>query len=182
MHLLPPPTHQSPCLTIIGMPGAGKSTVGQALAHQLEWAFVDTDHLIEASYAARLQSITDAMGKEEFLDIESTIVQTLRVRRTVIATGGSVVYREAAMRHLQHLGAVIYLDVPLSLIIKRIALNPERGLAIAPGQTIEDLYEERRNLYQKYATHCIQAEKRSPAACVHEILTLLDITNDPPAT
>ena len=85
----------TPSIIIIGMAGAGKSTIGKALAHYLNWAFVDTDHIIEANYATKLQNIADKLSKEKFLDIESTIIQSLYFNRTVIATGGSVVYRES---------------------------------------------------------------------------------------
>ncbi len=79
------------CVTLIGMAGAGKSTVGRAVADLLGWAYVDTDHLIEATYGARLQDVTDALDKETFLDVESRVIQSLRMQRAVLATGGSVV-------------------------------------------------------------------------------------------
>ena len=94
----------SPCITIIGMAGAGKSTVGKALARHLNWAFADTDHIIEATYAAKLQNVADSLSKDEFLDAEASIVQSCFFNRTVIATGGSVVYREKTMEHLANLG------------------------------------------------------------------------------
>lgn len=140
------------CLTLIGMAGAGKSTVGRAVADLLGWAYVDTDYLIEATYGARLQDVTDALDKETFLDVESRIILSLRMQRTVLATGGSVVYREEAMRCLTALGPVVFLDVPLGVILERIARKPDRGLAIAPGQTVEDLFRERESLYRRWAT------------------------------
>ena len=124
------------CVTLIGMAGAGKSTVGRAVAERLGWAYVDTDHLIESTYGARLQDVTDALDKERFLDV----------------TGGSVVYRPEAMRYLTSLGPVVFLDVPLPLILERISRKPDRGLAIAPGQTVEDLFREREALYRQWAT------------------------------
>ncbi len=162
----------SPCITIIGMAGAGKSTVGKTLAHHLNWAFADTDHIIEATYAAKLQNVADSLSKDEFLDAEASIVQSCFFNRTVIATGGSVVYREKTMEHLANLGICVYLKVDLDLILERIAKNPERGLAIAPGQTIEDLFHERELLYQKYANIILDAKAMSPKDCV---LTLMDL-------
>ena len=140
------------CVTLIGMAGAGKSTVGRAVAERLGWAYVDTDHLIESTYGARLQDVTDALDKERFLDVEARVIQSLRMQRAVLATGGSVVYRPEAMRYLTSLGPVVFLDVPLPLILERISRKPDRGLAIAPGQTVEDLFREREALYRQWAT------------------------------
>ena len=126
------------CVTLIGMAGAGKSTVGRAVAERLGWA--------------RLQDVTDALDKERFLDVEARVIQSLRMQRAVLATGGSVVYPPEAMRYLTSLGPVVFLDVPLPLILERISRKPDRGLAIAPGQTVEDLFREREALYRQWAT------------------------------
>ena len=134
--LVATPARLAPCIILIGMAGAGKSTVGSALARELGWAFLDSDHLIEALYGARLQDLTDALGKEAFLDTECGVIRAIKANRTVIGTGGSVVYREEAMRHLVALGSIVHLDVPLAVIEERVARNPQRGLAIAPGQTL----------------------------------------------
>ncbi len=151
------------CITLIGMPGVGKSTVGTTLSKLIAFAPLDSDYLIEALYGVHLQAIADKLTKDEFLDLEAEVVQKIRVNRAVIATGGSVVYREKAMQHLKTLGPVILLSAELDLILERIALNPDRGLAIAPNQTIEDLYQERMNLYTKYADHTVIIDKNSTA-------------------
>lgn len=161
------------CITLIGMPGVGKSTVGHALARRLEWGFVDTDHLIESVYGTVLQNIADALDKETFLDVEATVVASLRARRIVVATGGSVVYRAAAMEQLRAMGPVVHLEAPLPLILERIARNPERGLAIAPGQTIEDIFHERQALYTQYAVCNIPVEALTPSECVEAVLRAL---------
>lgn len=140
------------CVTLIGMAGAGKSTVGRAVAERLGWASVDTDYLIESAYGARLQDVTDRLDKETFLDVECRVILSLRMQRAVLATGGSVVYRSEAMRYLSSLGPVVFLDVPLPTILERLARKPDRGLAIAPGQTVEDLFREREALYRQWAT------------------------------
>ena len=158
------------CVTLIGMAGAGKSTVGRAVSERLGWAFVDTDHLIEATYGARLQDVTDALDKERFLDVESRVIQSLRMQRVVIATGGSVVYRAEAMRYLVSLGPVVFLDVPLPLILERISRKPDRGLAIAPGQTIEDLFREREALYRQWATCRVEAGDVDVSEAVQAVL------------
>ncbi|ATD80383.1 MULTISPECIES: homoserine kinase [Desulfovibrio] len=167
------PTRPSPCIILIGMAGAGKSTVGEALARTLGWAFMDSDHLIEAVYAARLQDVTDALGKSAFLDVESSVVSAIKANRTVIATGGSVVYREQTMRHLASLGPLVYLDVPFTVVEERIARNPQRGLAIAPGQTLRDIFQEREELYTRYATLRCPAADKNPQQCVNWIVQQL---------
>lgn len=168
-----PPVPESACITFIGMAGAGKTTVGRLVARALGWAFVDSDHIIEAVFAAPLQSIADAMTKESFIDVEAGIVTRLRLSRTVIATGGSVVYSRNSMEHLAGLGPIVYLDVPLNVILERIARNPDRGLAIAPGQTVEDLFREREALYRRYATLTVEAFGISPAESTRRVLDQL---------
>lgn len=151
------------CVSIIGMAGAGKSTVGNALATHLDWAFVDTDRLIEAIYATKLQTIADSLDKAAFLDLEAEVIGNLRLNRCVLATGGSVIYRESGMARLAQLGPIIHLDVCFQIIEERIARNPQRGLAIAPGQTIQELFQEREELYKHYATLSIPAHDLRPA-------------------
>ena len=155
------------------MAGAGKSTVGEALARRLGWAFMDSDHLIESIYAARLQDVTAALGKDAFLDVEASVISAIKAHRTVIATGGSVVYREKAMRHLASLGPLVHLAVPLQTVEERIARNPQRGLAIAPGQTLRDIFLERQDLYTRYATLCCEAACKTPQECVNWIVSHL---------
>ncbi len=161
------------CISVIGMAGAGKSTIGRALAERLEWAHVDTDFLIESAYGARLQDIADALGKEAFLDVEAQVIGSVRIQRAVLSTGGSAVYRPEAMQYLTSLGPVVYLDVPLEVILERIARKPDRGLAIAPGQTVEDLFREREILYRQWATCTVAAAEISVARCVETILERL---------
>jgi shikimate kinase len=156
-------------ISLIGMAGAGKSTVGNTLAHELGWAFIDSDHLIEAAYGTRLQDITDALGKAAFLDTEARVICAIKANRTVIATGGSVIYRETAMNHLASLGPVVFLDVPYCVIEERIARNPERGIAMNPGEKLEDIFNERQALYTRYATLCCKAEGKTPVQCAQWI-------------
>lgn len=150
------------CITLVGMAASGKTTIGRELAAVLGWAHIDTDHVIEAFYGSRLQQVTDAMSKEEFLDVEAKVIQSLVVNNAVLSTGGSVVYRREAIDFLAQLGLIIHIDVPLSIILERIARKPDRGLAINPGQTIEDLYNERQELYKK-ATSVRFAGSEAPA-------------------
>lgn len=166
--------NDSACISLIGMPGAGKSTVGRTLARHLDWALLDTDHLIEATYGTVLQNITDAMSKEAFLDLESSIVASIQSQQCVLATGGSVIYRDRAMQHLLALGPVVYLKVSFPLLQERIARNPNRGLAIAPGQSLEDIYSERQELYARYAQYTIDADALTPIQCSNAIIAVLN--------
>ena len=168
-----PPVPETGCVTFIGMAGAGKTTVGRRVARAMDWAFVDSDHIIEAAFAAPLKRVADAMDKDAFIDMEAEIVSRLRLSRTVIATGGSVVYRQSTMERLAALGPVVYLDVPLEIALERIARNPDRGLAIAPGQTVEELFREREALYRRYATITVEASGVSPAESARRTLEKL---------
>ena len=143
------------CISIIGMAASGKTTIGAELAHILNWGQLDADNLIEAYFGAPLQTLSTAMSKEEFLDLEGAVIQHIAVKPMVISTGGSAIYRHAAIEHLRKMGPIIYIAVPLPIILERIARKPERGLAIAPGQTVEDLYNERRLLYEAAATFTV---------------------------
>lgn len=155
-----------PCITLIGMPGSGKSTIGSLLAQKMNWAFMDTDFLLEALYACKLQDLVDSMGKEEFLDAEEQMILALKSQRCVIATGGSVVYRPEAMQYLASLGPVLYIESDLDCLLERIALNPQRGIAMDSGQSIEELYRERRGLYEKYADLTCNSGQMRPDECV----------------
>lgn len=141
----------NPNIVLIGMPGAGKSTVGVLLAKALSLAFMDTDVVIQSLEGRRLQEILDAEGVDSFRRIEERHVLALRCEGHVIATGGSVVYSDAAMAHLRRGGLVVYLDVPLALLAVRLGNLPTRGVARAAGQSIESLQAEREPLYRRYA-------------------------------
>lgn len=162
-----------PCVTLIGMAGAGKTTIGSLLAQKLGWAFMDTDNLIESLYGARLQRITDALGKEAFMDVECSVILGIRPGRCVIATGGSVVHRKPAMKHLTALGPVIHIHASLEKILERIARNPERGIAIDAGEKLEDLITLRQELYRKWAMDTCDSEKYDPHACSDFLFNIL---------
>ena len=167
--LVSAPRDSLPCVILIGMAGSGKSTIGARLAQEMDWALLDSDALMEALYGCRLQDLTDALPRDAFLDVECAVICAIRAQRTVIATGGSVVYREAAMRHLASLGPVVHLDVPLPEIERRIARNPQRGLSLGPGQSVADLHRERAPLYAAWARLRCDAARGTPARCARWI-------------
>ena len=162
------------CVILTGMPGSGKSTIGALLARALDMPFVDTDRLIESLYGRRLEDITRALPREEFLDVECGIIKVLDLPGCVIATGGSVIYREDAMRHLGQLGAIIYLELPFSEVLERVGRNPERGISFGAGQSLKDLFEERIGLYQKYADLKCDTGALNPGECVRHICAMLE--------
>ena len=138
-------------IVLIGMPGAGKSTVGVLLAKRLGYRFVDTDLLIQEKEGKRLFEILRDNGNEYFAATENKIVASLKAERSVIATGGSVVFGTDAMENLKSLGKVVYLKVPLAELEKRVNNFETSGILMKRGQTLKDIYEERTSLYEKYA-------------------------------
>ncbi|MDR2123539.1 MAG: shikimate kinase [Desulfovibrio sp.] len=180
--MVPPPYAVNPelvpsgaSLVIIGMAAAGKTTIGQELASLLGMPQMDTDHIIEAHYGTDLHSISKGMSKEAFLDLECAVIMRLNLKQCVISTGGSVVYRPQAVRHLKTMGPLIHISVPLPLIMERIARKPERGLAIDPGQTLEDLYNERAVLYAEAADFTVQGGTAPAAVYADKIACMLSL-------
>ena len=149
-------------IVLVGMPGAGKSTVGVLLAKALGYGFVDVDLVIQHREGALLQEILDSRGRDSFLDAEERAVLELDCRRTVIAPGGSAVCREGAARRLQALGTVVYLNVPLEELLRRIRNLSQRGIAMEPGQTLADVLAYRDPLYRKYADLIVDCPPMQP--------------------
>ncbi len=143
-------------LVLIGMPGSGKSTVGVILAKRTGRDFVDTDLLIQKSEGRTLQDIVDTDGYVALRRIEERILLGLCVRNHVIATGGSAVYSDRAMVHLKAESCIIFLDADLALLESRIPDYSTRGLAKRPDQSFAELFEERRDLYIKFANVTIR--------------------------
>jgi shikimate kinase len=138
-------------IVLIGMPGAGKSTVGVILAKQTSRDFVDTDLLIQTAHQKPLQQILDDRGHMALRHIEEQILLSLSLRNHVIATGGSAAYSSAAMDHLKAHGVAVILHVTLDVLMQRVKDFDTRGIARAPEQTFAYLYQERLALYKKYA-------------------------------
>lgn len=140
-----------PNLTLIGMPGAGKSTVGVILAKELAFGFVDTDILIQINRQKSLQRILDESGHLALRRIEEEEILKLNIERQIIATGGSAVYSEKAMAHLRRISLIVFIDVAFEEIGRRIKNFASRGIAKAPDQTFHELYLERQALYRRHA-------------------------------
>jgi shikimate kinase len=138
-------------IILIGMPGAGKSTVGVLLAKVLGMAFVDTDLLIQQQTGLLLQEIIDRDGIDRFIALEEAVLLGLGVQNSVIATGGSAVYSDRAMRALKRGGLVIYLSVTCAEITNRLRNSANRGIAIRAGDNLRDVCAEREPLYVQYS-------------------------------
>jgi shikimate kinase len=161
-------------IVLIGMPGAGKSTVGMGLSEELSMPLVDTDQLIESRWGCSLQEIIDFEGLGAFRRREEAEILDLEVDEHVIATGGSVVYSGKAMAHLRRMGWVVWLDVPIEGLEKRLRSGlDDRGIVKTPGQSLGDLLKERRPLYERYADHRVSTHGRSDREVVSRILDAL---------
>ena len=156
-------------ITLIGMPGAGKSTIGVVLAKVLGYQFLDSDLLIQKQEKRRLSEIIEEEGYKGFKDVENRVNASIEAENTVIATGGSVVYCEEAMEHLKSIGTVVYLKLSLNALSKRLGNLKGRGVLLREGQTLTNLYEERTPLYEKYADITIDCAGKGIRDCVYEI-------------
>jgi shikimate kinase len=160
-------------IILIGMPGAGKSSIGVLLAKRLGYQFIDTDLLMQGEAHCRLQQIIAHHGLAAFRDLEERVVCRLTPRRTVVATGGSVIYSEPAIAHLKKIGCLVYLESPFEELQHRICNMDSRGLVIGPGETFVDLYARRIPLYRNCAELTIACGGRNQdeiAAAIEEAL------------
>jgi len=161
------------------MPGAGKSTAGVLLAKRLGFAFIDTDIFIQVREGRSLQELIRAYGADEFCRIEEAHILTLAVESHVIAPGGSVVYHPNAMAHLKANGIAIHLDISVERLKRRRDDVDARGVVIGPGQTIENLYAERRPLYLSYSDATVDTDGLTPDQVVGRLLDALARLNPP---
>ena len=161
-------------IILIGMPGVGKSTLVVVLAKVLCFQFIDADLLIQEQERKKLHQIIKEVGINGFMEIENQVNASIEAERSVIATGGSVVYCRQAMSHLKEIGTVVYLKVSLSTLEKRLGNLKRRGVILKKGQTLKDLYEERVPLYEKYADVVVDEKGRDLEECLQLLLEKLD--------
>ena len=145
-------------IILIGMPGAGKSTIGVILAKTLGMDFLDSDLLICRRRETTLQQILDREGLDAFLHLEEDVILGLRPESTVLATGGSVPLSDRAMEHLKPQGTVIYLEVPLEELRTRLSNIRTRGIAFGPGETLDTLYAKRAPIYEQWADITVRTD------------------------
>ncbi|MBD5506041.1 MAG: shikimate kinase [Lachnospiraceae bacterium] len=164
-------------IILIGMPGAGKSTVGVVLAKKLGYAFMDSDLVIQNRAGRLLHEIIEEQGIEDFWAVEEETNASIDVHKTVIATGGSAVYGSRAMEHFRQIGTVVYLKLSCEAIADRLGDLNERGVTLREGQTLPELYSERVPLYEKYADITIDCEELSIREVVELIHSCINSAN-----
>ncbi len=157
-------------ITLIGMPGAGKSTIGVLLAKSLLCDFVDTDLIIQKQTGKSLCDLIEEKGIDGFLQLENDIICNQNFENCVIATGGSAVYGEEAMAKLRKSGLVVYIKTNIRDLEKRLSNIRSRGIAMKKGTTIEDLYSERYQLYESYSDIVVSSSHQTPEECVEGII------------
>lgn len=157
-------------IILIGMPGAGKSTVGVLLAKALKKPFIDTDLLIRQRENNFLQDIINNIGTLEFIRVEEEVVLSLNVTDHIIATGGSVIYSDASIQHLKSTGVMVFLNLKLYQLERRLKNISTRGIAMKAGHSVTDLYSERQPLYKKCADIEIDCSHKHIATIVSEII------------
>ena len=160
-------------IILIGMPTSGKSTVGVIAAKILGLNFIDTDLVIQQREGKLLCEIIDNYGIEGFLKCEENAILSLQETGALIATGGSVVYSEAAIRHLKQDGIIVYLKVDQNELFKRLHNVKERGVVLRPNETIEEMYRERCILYEKYADIIIDEGDKNLEETVTEVVKVI---------
>lgn len=160
-------------IVLIGMPGVGKSTIGVILAKELGYQFVDSDLLIQKRERKLLRQIIAKEGVDGFIAIENEVNASIHVQKSVIATGGSVVYGKQAMEHLKQIGTVVYLKLNYKSLEKRLGNLKGRGVVLRPGQDLKALYEERTVLYEDYADLVVDEENKDIEATLQTILECL---------
>lgn len=157
-------------IVLIGMPAVGKSTIGVLIAKALGFSFIDTDLIIQQDTGRLLQDIIDKDGLDAFCAAEEhAICSVTAERNSVIATGGSAVYSRKAMAHLKEHGVVYYLSISTGELKKRLSNIKTRGIAMRPGETIEDVFTQRAELYAEYADFTVECEGKSVEETVEEI-------------
>lgn len=156
-------------IVLIGMPGAGKSTIGVVLAKRMGYRFVDSDLVIQEKYGKLLHDLITENGVEGFWQIENDVNVEIDTDSSVIATGGSAVYGKTAMEHFRAIGTVVYLKLPFEEVAERLGDLKERGVTLKPGQDLADLYRERIPLYEKYAHLTVDCHGKMLKDIVEEI-------------
>jgi shikimate kinase len=162
-------------IILIGLPGAGKSTLGIVMAKILNYSFVDADLLIQEQTDKTLQMIIDAMGPQGFIEVENEVLKQIERHHAIIATGGSAVYSDEAMQHLRSIGTVVQLKITYEELERRLGDLDERGVVLRKGKVVDlhQLYEERVPLYDKYADYTIDVSDISVREAARNLIALL---------
>ena len=159
-------------ISLVGMAGAGKSSIGKQLADYLGFGFIDSDLVIETEHQESLQRVLDEFGKENFLKIEEKALLSIEFNNTVLATGGSAIFSELAMNYLKSRSSVIFIKVPYDKIVDRVSNFSKRGFLKTSDQTIQEAFVERQSLYKNFADYEV-ANDASQEKCLKKILDLI---------
>jgi shikimate kinase len=162
--------HPMKNIILIGMPGAGKSTVGVILAKTLGMKFVDTDIVLQEHAGRLLQEIIDEDGPESFEKIEEKTILSLHCQNSVIATGGSAVFSRRAMEHLKTGGVVVYLKISFEEMARRLGNISTRGIVLVAGQSLRAMYDQRIPLYEKHADITIDCSEEDFETVVKKVM------------
>lgn len=162
-------------IILIGMPGAGKSTLGIVLAKIMNYQFIDADLVIQQQCDKTLQKLIDACGPDGFIEVENEILRDLEAEHSVIATGGSAVYSDEAMKHLASIGRVVYLKISYEQLVGRLSDLQERGVVLKGGigMSLRELYDERKPLYEQYAEVTVDVDDLSITAAARKVADAL---------
>lgn len=163
-------------IVLIGMPGAGKSTLGIVLAKIMNYDFIDADLVIQQQCDKTLQKLIDACGPDGFIEVENEILCDIQAEHSVIATGGSAVYSDPAMKHLASIGTIVYLKISYDQLVSRLSDLQERGVVLKGGigMSLRDLYDERKPLYEKYAQITVDVDDLSITAAARKVADALE--------
>ena len=161
-------------VTLIGMPSAGKSTIGVLLAKRLGYSFIDADILIQEKEGRLLKEIIAQEGMDGSLQVENRVNASIEAKRSVIAPGGSVIYGKEAMEHLKEISTVVYLKMSYEELERRVGDVVDRGVALKEGMTLRDLYDERTAYYERYADITIDEEGMTPGQTVDLLRAMLE--------
>lgn len=162
-------------VVLIGMPGAGKSTLGIVLAKILNYNFIDADIVIQNQCDKTLQKLIDACGPEGFIQVENEILRELQAEKSIIATGGSAVYSDEAMAHLAEIGRIVYLKISYDQLVNRLSDLQERGVVLKGGigMSLRELFDERLPLYEQYADITVDVNDLSITAAARKVADAL---------
>ena len=163
---------QKKSISLIGMAGAGKSSIGRKLANYLKFDLIDSDQLIESNQNKSLQEVLVENGIQEFKKIEESAILSVQFNQIVLATGGSAIFSRKAMNHIKSNSSVIYLEVSFEDIMSRIPDFSNRGFIKEAEQTMKQAFNERESIYREFADHIVTNNK-DLESCFNEILRVI---------
>ncbi len=159
-------------ISLVGMAGVGKSSIGKKLADHLGFSFIDSDLVIETEYQESLQQVLDRFGKNNFLKIEEKALMSIEFNNTILATGGSAIFSELAMNYIRSRSSIIFIEAPYNKIVERVSNFSERGFLKSSDQTIQEAFVERQSLYKHFADFEVENDS-SQEECLKKILDLI---------